>query len=107
HEEHEEHEDHDEHDEDAENTRGYVANTGGKTESFTLGSSWIFDNGFLGLAVNRLDNRYGLPPGAHDHGHDHGDDDHSHDEEDHDHEEDAVPGADFVHIDMQRTRYDL
>lgn len=98
---HEEHEDHDEHDEDAENTRGYVANTGGKTESFTLGSSWIFDNGFLGLAVNRLDNRYGLPPGAHDHGHDHGDDDHSHDEED------AVPGADFVHIDMQRTRYDL
>jgi iron complex outermembrane recepter protein len=96
----EQHED-DEHEAEAiENTRGYVANTGGKTETATLGGSWIFDKGFLGLAVNQLDNRYGLPPGAHDHGH-------AHEEEHEEDHADELPGADFVSIDMARTRYDL
>lgn len=47
------------------NPDGFIPNTGGKTGSFTAGSSWIFDSGFIGLAVNRLDNTYGLPGGAH------------------------------------------
>lgn len=89
-------EDHDEHSEETENTRGYIANTGGKTETATLGGSWIFDNGFLGLAVNQLYNNYGLPPGTHGgHG----------DEEEPAEEHDA--SEDFVAIDMERTRYDL
>ncbi len=63
-----------------ENTLGHIANTGGETETGTAGLSWILPNGFVGLAVNRLDNTYGLPPGQED---------------------------ELVTIDMQRTRYDL
>jgi len=47
--------------------------------------------------VNTLDNNYGLPPGAHDHAHEHEDDAGA----------EEAPGEDFVFIDMQRTRYDL
>ncbi len=78
-------------DDEDENTTGYIPNTGGETTSGTAGVSWILPNGYLGLAVNRLDNTYGLPPGAHGHAH----------------EEDEEPGADFVFIDMQNTRYDV
>jgi len=88
------------HHDEVENTQGYIANTGGRTTNLTGGASWIFDSGYLGLAVTSLDNRYGLPPGAHGV-----------------HEEDAapgetvaaeeVPGADFVSIQMDRTRYDV
>src|SRR5690606_20065287 len=59
----------DEHEEAVENTDGFIANTGGRTRSWTLGSTWIGEQGHIGFAVNRLDNRYGLPPGAHGHGH--------------------------------------
>jgi iron complex outermembrane receptor protein len=88
-------------DEASENTLGYVANTGGETETGTAGVSWILENGYLGFAVNHLDNSYGLPPGAHGHGEEHEGEDGG--EEDHAEE----PGADFVSIDMERTRYDL
>jgi iron complex outermembrane receptor protein len=115
--EHEEHADHEHDEDDDSNTRGYIANSGGKTESFTVGSTWFFDSGRLGLAVQRLDNRYGLPPGFHGHAHDHdhdgpAHDDHDehaadgHDDHNHDHDLDSH-GSDFVYIDMQRTRYDL
>jgi iron complex outermembrane receptor protein len=63
------HDEEEEHHEDA-NTRGYIPNTGGKTESWTVGSSWVSDAGYLGLAFSRLDNHYGLPSGAHSHEHD-------------------------------------
>jgi iron complex outermembrane receptor protein len=94
-----------EHDEDGmENTEGFVANSGGKTTTGTVGASWVFDNGFLGLAVNHLDNRYGLPVGSHAHG-GHEDEHDEHDEhEDEDHDE---HGEENVFIDMERTRYDL
>jgi len=101
-EDHEEEEEH--HDEKAENTNGYIANTGGHTESYTFGGSWNFDNGFLGLAVNQLENTYGLPPGAHDHAHDH---DEEHDDEDHAEEEGHEHGEENVYIDLESTRYDL
>ena len=75
---------------ESDNTQGFIPNTGGETQSVTLGTSWIFDSGFLGLAVNRLENTYGLPSGAHDHGH-----------------EEAAPEAEKVFIDLTRNRYDL
>jgi len=104
HDDHDNHDDGEDHDEETENTRGFIGNTGGKTETFTIGSSWIFDNGFLGVAVNHLDNRYGLPQGAHGHGHeDEHDEDHDDDHADEAHEH----GDEFVSIDMKRTRYDL
>ncbi|MDR0781809.1 MAG: TonB-dependent receptor [Pseudomonadales bacterium] len=72
----------------AENVQGFIPNTGGRGNSGTGGVSWVFDDGgHLGFAYNRLNNRYGLPPTA-----------------------DAAATAadsDFVHIEMQRNRYDL
>jgi iron complex outermembrane receptor protein len=84
-------EEHAEHEEKMENTFGYVGNTGGESEAFTFGGSFVFDNGFIGLAVNRIENTYGLPEGAHAHEH----------EEEHGEEEKNV------FIDMARIRYDL
>ena len=94
-EEHDEEED-EHHEEEQENSFGFVENTGGETTSVTGGVSWVFNNGFIGLAVSNLDNEYGLPPGAHDHAHE---EDHEEGEENHEEE--------FVFIDMERTRYDL
>jgi len=108
HEEHDEEHDEDHHDEETENTSGYIGNTGGETESFTIGGSWVFDNGFIGLAVNHIENDYGLPAGAHAHDHkedldeDHHDEEHDEDDHDEEHGEEEN-----VFIDMERTRYDL
>ena len=84
-------------DDDEENTTGYIRNTAGKSEAATVGVSWLFDNGFLGVAINQMENFYGLPPGAH-----------GHEEDQHGHEEDQTEDSDeSVFIDMDRTRYDL
>ncbi|WP_193162826.1 TonB-dependent receptor plug domain-containing protein, partial [Microbulbifer hainanensis] len=50
------------------NTDGYIANTNSRARSGSGGVSWITDSGYLGLSVNRLENNYGIPPGA-EHGH--------------------------------------
>jgi len=110
-------EDHDEelhddeaHEEDEENVFGHIPNSGGKTEAFTAGASWIFDSGFIGVAVSKLDNVYGLPSGAHDHGHAGEHDEHEEGEEaDHEDEEHGEEGhgEGNVYIDLERTRYDL
>lgn len=94
-------EEHEEH-EEPENTDGYVADTDGKTTSWTAGLSWVGENGHIGLSVNHLDNRYGLPAGAHVHAEEEHEEE-EHEEEEHEHEEE--PHA--VYIDMQSTRYDL
>ncbi|WP_250461350.1 TonB-dependent receptor [Microbulbifer litoralis] len=86
------------------NTDGYVGNTNARAHSGSGGVSWITDSGFIGLSVNRLENNYGIPLGAHQHHHEeeeHEDGD-ALAEEEHDHEE---PEA--VRIDMVQTRYDL
>lgn len=81
---------------EAENTLGYIPNSGGKTKSWTVGSSWVASQGYLGLAFSRLDNNYGLPPGAHSHAHEHEDE-----------LEAEEAGEEDVSIAMERDRYDL
>jgi iron complex outermembrane receptor protein len=82
--------------------KGSIPNTNGKLATFTLGSAYHWDRGFLGLAVNRLESEYGVPPGAHAHGHDDHDDDHDdHDDDDHEEEEEEL-----VRLDIKQTRYD-
>ncbi|MDR2212952.1 MAG: TonB-dependent receptor [Pseudomonadales bacterium] len=79
------------------NSEGFIANTGGRGNSASGAVSWVFDQGgHLGLAYNKQENFYGLPPGAHGH----------EESEDADQEE-AAEAEEFVHIDMQRERYDL
>lgn len=97
--------DHDDHGEEEEEQRkGVLENTSGRTKSLTLGSSYHFDSGFFGLAVNRLENEYGIPAGAHGgHGEEeHGDDIDEHEDE---HEEEHGHG-DELSIDLEQTRYD-
>jgi iron complex outermembrane recepter protein len=85
---------------------GTLENSDGRTKALTLGGAWHFDSGFFGLAVNRLENQYGIPPGGHGH---HGED---HDE---DHHDEGLAGADdelgeeeeSIRIDLEQTRYDM
>lgn len=102
------------HEEEAETTDGYIGNTDGRTRSATAGASYHFDGGFVGLAVNRLENEYGIPAGGHVHHHEEEGEHHEdeqHDEEHHDEEHadahDEEGHGEGVRIDLEQTRYDL
>jgi len=63
-----------------ENTpKGTLANTDAHAKSGSLGASYIGDEGFIGVSLNKQDNNYGVPP----------------------------DGDEQVRIDMHQTRYDL
>ena len=94
------HDDYDEHEEEEfTNTNGFIGNSDSKTSSVTAGFSYVTNRGFVGFSVSELDNEYGLPPGAHSHGHHEEGHDDDHDEE---HEE-----VEFVRLDLEQTRYDF
>ena len=44
------------------NTNGFIANTGGRALSGSAGASYVGEEGFIGLSVNRLENDYDIPP---------------------------------------------
>lgn len=69
---------------------GTLRNSASETDSYTAGLSWVFDQGFAGVAVNRLENRYGLPGPKEEEG----DDD----------EPELFPGP---FLDLEQTRIDL
>ncbi len=92
HEDEDDHEDEDEHeDEHEEAVLGIVENSDLDGEAFSLGGSWLRDNGFFGVSVSGFDTNYGVP--GHHNGHE--------EEEDHEGEEEAV------RIDLKQTRVDL
>jgi iron complex outermembrane receptor protein len=104
HEDEEQHED-EEHDEEPAGARGYIPNSGGDTGTLNVGGSYHFDSGFVGLAVNRLENEYGIPSGAHSHGgHEEEHEEEEHEEEEHEEGEHDEEGD--VSIDMEQTRWD-
>jgi len=90
---------------DEETTDGYIGNTAGRAKSLTVGGAYHFDDGFFGLAVNRLENTYGIPSGAHEHGHEEeeGHEDEDHEGEEHSEGEEEEGG---VNLDIEQTRYD-
>ena len=69
----------------------HIENSDGETSAYTLGGSYHIGQGFFGLAVNQLENEYGIPPGSHGH----------HEEEDHPDDDDEN-----IRIDVEQTRYD-
>ena len=95
---------------------GRVPGSFNRTQTGSLGLSWVGAQGYLGLAYTRQQARYGLPGHAHggedchphgdhlhcdghgDHGHD-GHDDHDHDHDDH--------VADVPVVDLRSNRWDL
>ncbi|MBU2272665.1 MAG: TonB-dependent receptor [Gammaproteobacteria bacterium] len=85
-----------------------------RTDTGSVGLSWVGDRGYLGAAYTRQTAKYGLPghnhsfEGCHTHGnslhcgshdHDEGEDDHDHD---HDHEHGDVPV-----VDLRSERFDI
>ncbi|NMH59112.1 TonB-dependent receptor [Alteromonas ponticola] len=84
----------DEHDHDF-----VVENSNEQSEGLTLGTSYLFDRGYIGIAVEQFNREYGIPGHSHageENEHDH---DHGHDEA-HDEEED-------VYADLNQTRVQL
>jgi len=89
--EHSEHEDeHEEHSDVLENSDI------SKRNNITLGTSYVFDSGFAGIAISRSASEFGLPGHVH-----HDEDEHEHEGE---HEEEEHHGA---RIDMVQTRIDV
>ncbi len=66
-EEHEEHEEegHDEHEGEDNEALGTLANSASKSQGFTLGSSYLFDNGYAGISYGYMTRQYGIPGHAH------------------------------------------
>lgn len=81
---------------------GYLANSNSRADAFSAGFSWIGEQGFVGIAINQQNNKYGIPAGAHEHHHE--EDEHDGDDDDDDHEDEA---QELIRIDMEQTRYDL
>jgi iron complex outermembrane receptor protein len=102
HEDHEEgHDDHEEgHDEHSdEETKGILENSASKSSGFNVGSSYLFDAGYIGLSYGRMERTYGIPG-------------HSHAHSEHDDEEHEETGAEFsdedgVFADLVQDRYQL
>ena len=98
---------------------GIVENSDLDTEAFSLGGSWLHDNGFFGVSVSGFDANYGIPGHHHHHEeeddhHDDDDDEDDHDEmeEDEDHhdemeDDDHDEEEEAVRIDLEQTRVDL
>lgn len=87
-----------------ESTDGFIANSDMEASSVTVGGSWSGDWGYAGLSASRLEDNYGVPPGAHgEHGH--GDEEEHDDEEDHADEEHGE--EELIRLDLEQNRYDL
>ncbi len=85
-----EQEEHDD-DHDEEHADEYiVTNSAEESRGLTLGTSYLLDNGFIGVAVERMDREYGVPGHSHE-GHDH----------------DAEEGEAQVYSDLEQDRYQL
>jgi len=82
------HDEHDEHDEENE-TLGTLANSASKSQGFTLGTSYIFDNGYAGISYGYMTRQYGIPG-------------HGHHEEEHEGEHEEG-----VFADMKQQRFQL
>lgn len=82
HDEHEdedhEDEDHEEHEEESSST---LANSNSKSSGFTVGGSYLFDQGFVGVSYGSLSKDYGIPGHAHHE---------EHEEEDHEEHEEGT-----------------
>lgn len=74
----------------------HIENSFTEDEGFTLGTSYLFDGGFIGLSVGRLEREYGIP--GHSHGHEEEHENHT------EHEEHEELG---IYADFKQDRYQL
>lgn len=82
----------------------YLSNSASESEGGTLGASWLFDEGYIGLSYGRLDRVNGIP------GHSHGEEEHheeEHDEHEEEHEEHEEHSDEKVLSDLTQDRWQL
>ena len=85
--------------EEEEEAFGTVENSATETKGGSVGLSFLFDGGFLGFNVRKLDSTYGVPGG---HGHEEEEGEEHDEQEGHEGEEEEL-----VSIDLDQTRFDL
>lgn len=78
-----------------------VENSAEESRGFTLGASYLYDNGHIGIAVEKFNREYGIP------GHSHGEGEHKGHDHGHGHGEGAEAHAEEVFADMQQTRVQM
>ena len=106
---HDGHDDGDHDDEGEHAGSGRLGNSALSTRAGGVGATWLGGRGYAGLALSTYRSEYGIPPGAHvhgddhGHGHDDGDDHHGHDGDDH---VDAGH-APQVRVDLRSNRAEL
>lgn len=71
---------------------GVVANSQEESNGYTLGTSYLFEQGYVGIAVEQFNREYGIP------GHSHGGDDHADGESDE---------AESVFADLEQTQIQI
>ncbi|WP_206485126.1 TonB-dependent receptor [Thalassotalea sp. G2M2-11] len=87
---------HDDHEEE-QGAKGILLNSAAKASGFTIGSSYILENGFVGFAYGQMSRTYGIP------GHSHADEHEEHDE----HEEQDEHAEESVEGDLTQDRIQL
>jgi iron complex outermembrane receptor protein len=92
-----EHDEHDEHDERGE--KGTLLNSASKSSGFTLGTSYVVDNGFVGFSFGRMTREYGIP------GHSHGSHEDEHEEEHHDEHEEEHDENVYGDLEQDRIQF--
>lgn len=88
---------HDDHDEE-EHAR-VVENSNETSSGFTIGTSYLFDKGYVGISVEQFNREYGIP------GHTHGEEEHDEEEHDEDHADETEEESVFA--DLEQTRIQL
>lgn len=93
-----EHDDHDEEEHEDEHAR-VVENSNETSSGFTIGTSYLFDKGYVGISVEQFNREYGIP------GHTHGEEEHDEEEHDEDHADETEEESVFA--DLEQTRIQL
>lgn len=77
---------------------GHVENSAEESNGFTLGTSYLLDNGFIGVSAGKLNREYGIPGHTHGKAEEHG----------HEYEHDEMePETLGIYADLGQTRYQL
>ena len=106
-EEHDEHDEHEGHEEHPEEEKGTLINSAAKAHGFTVGASYLLDNGFVGFSVGQMDREYGIPGHSHAHGEEEHEEHDEHDEHDEHEEESHGEVEELVFGKLKQDRFQL
>lgn len=84
---------------DEHDKKGTLANSSSESSGFTLGSSYLLDNGYMGFSYGYLSREYGIPGHHHEEEHEeehHDDEGHEESEHDDEHDEDISVTGDLT-----------